>query len=171
MPETQIVPMKEAHWPAVLAIYQQGIQTGQATFEREPPASWQAWRAGKLNACSLVAEVEGRVAGWAALSPFSARRCYAGVAEVSVYVGEVWRGRGLGHLLLGALIERSEGQGLWTLQAKIFAENRVSLHLHAEHGFRRVGVREKLARMEYGPCQGEWRDVVLMERRSEVVGV
>jgi phosphinothricin acetyltransferase len=170
MSEIQIVPMTEAHWPAVVAIYEQGIQTGQATFERAPPSSWHAWRAGKLNACSLVVEVEGQVAGWAALSPFSARRCYAGVAEVSVYVGEGWRGRGLGHLLLGALIERSEEQGLWTLQAKIFSENRVSLHLHAGHGFRRVGVREKLARMEAGPLNGRWRDVVLMERRSKVVG-
>jgi phosphinothricin acetyltransferase len=162
--------MVEAHWPAVLAIYEQGIQTSQATFESAPPASWEQWCASKLNPCCLVACVEGPVAGWAALSPFSRRRCYAGVAEVSLYVGEPWRGQGIGSALFRALIERSEKAGIWTLQAKIFPENQASLHLHARHGFRRVGIREKLAQMSYGPLEGQWRDVVLLERRSKVVG-
>ena len=98
------------------------------------------------------------------------RRCYGGVAEVSLYVGASWRGQGLGDALLRALIETSEAQGIWTLQAKIFRENQVSLHLHAKHGFRQVGYREKLAQMEYGPYCGQWRDVILLERRSKVVG-
>jgi L-amino acid N-acyltransferase YncA len=171
MNEIQILPMVEAHWPAVSAIYEQGIQTSQATFQSAPPANWEEWRAGKLNACSLVAKVGGQIAGWAALSPFSRRPCYAGVAEVSLYVGQDWRGQGIGDALFGALIERAEAEGIWTLQAKIFPENEASLHLHAKHGFRRVGVREKLAQMSYGPWQGQWRDVVLMERRSIKVGV
>ena len=166
----QITAMTKDDWPAVLAIYEQGIQTSQATFESAPPASWEDWRAGKIDDCSLVARVDGQVAGWAALSPFSKRRCYAGVAEVSLYVGERWRGRGLGSALLHALVERSEAVGIWTLQAKIFPENQVSIHLHQKVGFRRVGVREKLSRMDYGPYRGQWRDVVLMERRSKVVG-
>jgi phosphinothricin acetyltransferase len=162
--------MAQEDWPAVHAIYEQGIRTSQATFESTPPACWAEWCAGKLNACSLVARVDGQIAGWAALSPFSERRCYAGVAEVSLYVREGWRGRGLGSALLEALIARSEAHGIWTLQAKIFPENETSLHLHAKFGFRRVGMREKLAQMAYGPYRGQWRDVVLMERRSEVVG-
>ena len=167
---THLTTMTKEHWPAVLAIYEQGIQTSQATFESAPPASWEDWCASKLNECSLVACREGQVVGWAAISPFSKRRCYAGVAEVSLYVGQDWRGRGIGDALFVALIERSEAEGIWTLQAKIFAENEASLHLHAKHGFRRVGVREKLAQMAYGPLEGQWRDVVLMERRSKVVG-
>ena len=163
--------MVEAHWPEVLAIYEQGIRTNHATFESAPPACWQDWYASKLNDCSLVACVGGQVAGWAALSPFSKRRCYAGVAEASLYVGEDWRGQGLGNMLLKALIDRSEAQGIWTLQARILPENQASIHLHTKHGFRQVGVREKLGKMGYGPYQGQWRDVVLMERRSKVVGV
>ena len=166
----RIVPMVEAHWPAVLAIYEQGIQTSQATFESTPPASWADWCVTKLNPCSLVAFVDGEIAGWAALSPFSSRGVYRGVAEVSLYVAAAKRGRGIGGALLQALIERSETQGIWTLQAKIFPENQASIHLHTKHGFRRVGIRERLAQMEYGPYRGQWRDVVLLERRSKVVG-
>jgi L-amino acid N-acyltransferase YncA len=167
-----ISTMTREDWPAVLAIYEQGIQTSQATFESEPPACWEDWSASKLSDCSLVARVDGQVVvGWAALSPFSKRDCYAGVAEVSLYVDENWRGQGLGNALLRALIDRSEAQGIWTLQAKVFPENQASIHLHAKHGFRQVGIREKLSKMTYGPYQGQWRDVVLMERRSKVVGV
>jgi phosphinothricin acetyltransferase len=163
--------MTEAHWPAVLEIYEQGIRTNHATFESTPPACWQDWCANKLNDCSLVACVDGQVAGWAALSPFSKRRCYAGVAEVSLYVREDWRGQGLGSALLKALVTRSEARGIWMLQTRIFPENQASVHLHCKHGFRQVGTREKLAQMDYGPYQGQWRDVILLERRSKVVGV
>lgn len=163
--------MTKKDWPAVFAIYKQGIQTSQATFESEPPADWEAWNATKLSNCSLVARVDGQVVGWAALSPFSKRVCYAGVAEVSLYVDQEWRGQGFGSALLKALIDRSEARGLWTLQAKILAENHASIHVCAKHGFRQVGIREKLAKMTYGPYLGQWRDVVLMERRSKVVGV
>jgi L-amino acid N-acyltransferase YncA len=166
-----ISTMTEGDWPAVAAIYERGIHTGSATFEAHPPASWQEWRAGKLNACSLVARLDRRIVGWAALSPVSKRPVYAGVAEVSVYVDTDLLGQGIGKALLRALIERAEAHGIWTLQAKILPENQVSLHLHCRCGFRRVGTREKLGKMEYGPYQGQWRDVVLMERRSKVVGV
>ena len=174
--ELRIVPMVEAHWPAVSAIYEQGIQTSQATFESAPPATWADWCAAKLNPCSLVAYAGGEIAGgeiagWAALSPFSSRYVYRGVAEVSLYVASGRRGQGIGDALMRALIERSEEQGIWTLQAKIFPENQASIHLHTKHGFRRVGIREKLGRMEYGPYCGQWRDVVLLERRSKVVGI
>lgn len=169
--ELCIAPMAEAHWPAVSIIYEQGIQTSQATFESAPPASWADWCVNKLNPCSLVAFADEEIAGWAALSPFSSRRAYRGVAEVSLYVAAGKRGLGIGDALLRALIERSEASGVWTLQAKIFCENEASLHLHTRHGFRRVGVREKLGRMEYGPYCGQWRDVVLLERRSKVVGI
>ena len=171
MTEIHIVPMIEAHWPAVATIYEQGIQTSQATFESATPACWKDWCASKLNDCSLVACVDAQVAGWAALSPFSKRRCYAGVAEDSLYVSEAWRGQGIGGMLLQALIDRSEAQGIWTLQTRILPENKASIHLHRKHGFRQVGIREKLSKMDYGPYLGQWRDVVLLERRSEVVGV
>lgn len=163
--------MTQEDWPAVTEIYERGIRTGSATFEVRPPASWQAWCAGKINTCSLVARAERQVVGWAALSPFSQRPVYAGVAEVSLYVDTDRLGQGIGSALMKALIERSEAHGIWTLQAKILAENQASQRFHAKFGFRRVGIREKLGKMEYGPYEGQWRDVVLMERRSKVVGV
>ena len=162
--------MQENDWPAVKKIYQQGIATGQATFASAPPESWQDWTKGRINACSLVARQNLHIGGWAALSPVSDRCVYAGVAEVSVYVAAEQRGQGLGGLLLAALIERSEQHGIWTLQAGIFPENRTSLDLHEKYGFRTVGRREKLGRMEYGPLQGRWRDVLLLERRSQTIG-
>ncbi|MCC6169893.1 MAG: N-acetyltransferase [Caldilineaceae bacterium] len=175
---THIISMAADHWPAVADIYRQGIATGNATFATAPPASWEAWCAGKLNACSLVALVEQRadaglrqrVAGWAALSPTSTRPIYAGVAEVSVYIAAAQQGQGVGDRLLAALIARSEAQGIWTLQAGIFPENHASLRLHAKHGFRQVGLRQRLGKMEYGPHASEWRDVLLLERRSQVAG-
>jgi phosphinothricin acetyltransferase len=163
--------MTDKDWPTVAAIYRAGIRTGNATFAAHPPTSWEEWCAGKLNACSLVARIGDRIAGWAALSPVSKRPAYAGVAEVSVYVQADLQGRGVGKALMQALIKRSENEGIWTLQAKIFPENQTSLRLHARCGFRRVGIREKLGKMEHGPYSGQWRDVVLLERRSEVVGV
>ena len=151
----------------VLAIYRDGIETGDATFQAETPP-WDAWDRGHLASPRLVAEDgdDGAVLGWAALSPVSARPVYAGVAEVSVYVAEEARGRGVGRALLEALVEGSEAAGIWTLQAGIFPENEASVRLHESVGFRRVGRRERLGRMH-----GRWRDVLLLERRSDRVGV
>ena len=153
----QILAMSAADWPEVAAIYQEGIETGSATFETAPPASWDEWSRSKINACSLVARVDDRMAGWAALSPTSGRRVYAGVAEVSIYIKAAMRGKGVGSRLLDELILVSEANGIWTLQAGILVENRASVMLHLRHGFRLVGVREKLGRMEFGPYQGQWR--------------
>ena len=168
-----VSPMTAAHWADVSRIYQDGINTGQATFAIAPPASWDEWCGGKINSCSLVARDEDRheIVGWAALSPVSSRAVYAGVAEVSVYVGAPVRGQGVGSGLLQELIHLSELNGIWTLQAAIFPENRASLQLHFKHGFRVVGLRKKLGRMELGEFKGEWRDVVLLERRSQIAGI
>jgi phosphinothricin acetyltransferase len=160
-----VEPMRASDWPAVAGIYQQGIDTGDATFETRVP-SWEAWDAGHLNAARLVAREEGRVVGWAALSPVSDRCVYGGVAEVSVYVAGAARGRGIGRRLLEALALASEEAGIWTLQAGIFPENGGSAALHERCGFRVVGRRERLGRMA-----GRWRDVLLLERRSKVTGV
>ena len=150
-------------WPAVRAIYEDGIRSGDATFETETP-SWARWDAAHPE-LRLVAEREGSVVGWAALSPVSARRCYRGVGEVSVYVAAEARGDGLGRALLDELVERSEQAGYWTLSAGVFPENEASLRLHKACGFREVGVRERL-----GELGGVWRDVVLLERRSTLTG-
>ena len=150
-------------WPAVRAIYEEGIRGGDATFETEAP-SWEAWDAAHSE-LRIVAEADGAVAGWAALSPVSSRCCYEGVGEVSVYVAEAARGAGVGRLLLGELVARSEEAGYWTLTAGLFPENEASLRLHRACGFREVGVRERLGRLN-----GDWRDVVLLERRSSTVG-
>jgi len=150
-------------WREVAAIFQDGIDSGDATFETDVPA-WEAWDAAHTE-LRLIAEVDGRIAGWAALSAYSDRCCYRGVAEDSVYVASWAQGRGVGRALLEALIARAEAAGIWTLQAGIFPENKPSLRLHLGCGFRLVGVRARL-----GELNGEWRDVLLLERRSEVVG-
>jgi L-amino acid N-acyltransferase YncA len=160
-----IEPMVEQDWPAVRAIYVEGINTGNATFEKSPP-EWASWDAGHLLVGRLVARSGGSMLGWAALSPVSSRCVYAGVAEVSVYVGRQARGQGIGTKLLASLVEASEREGIWTLQAGIFPENAPSVELHKRHGFRVVGTREKL-----GSLDGRWRDVLLMERRSTVSGI
>ena len=152
-------------WPDVRAIYAEGISTGDATFEKTPP-DWDGWDAGHLRACRLVARSDSQVLGWAALSPVSGRCVYAGVAEVSVYVAERGRNQKIGFQLLAALVEASEREGIWTLQAGIFPENVASIQVHKRCGFSVVGVRQRLGSME-----GRWRDVVLMERRSQVVGI
>ncbi|MCU1405755.1 MAG: N-acetyltransferase [Glaciihabitans sp.] len=152
-------------WPQVEAIYREGISTGHATFEPEPP-SWETFDLGKLPGQRLVAVEDDTVLGWAAASPTSTREVYRGVAEHSVYVAESARGRGIGDALLGALITSTEAAGIWTLQSGIFPENVGSLTLHVSHGFRVVGTRERIALMTYGPLAGTWRDVYLVERRS-----
>jgi phosphinothricin acetyltransferase len=153
-------------WESVLAIYLEGIATGLATFETAAP-SWEKWDAGHLNFARLVAfsAENGQIAGWAALSPVSSRSAYSGVAEVSVYVGNAFRGRGVGGALLRSLIQESQNNRIWTLQASVFPENIRSLALHEKHGFRKIGVRERIAKLN-----GVWRDTVLFERRSQLFG-
>jgi phosphinothricin acetyltransferase len=158
--------MAAADWDEVRRIYLEGIADGNATFESEAP-SWERWDAGHVRPCRLVAVNGERVFGWAAASPASARPAYAGVAEISIYVGRDARGRGVGSALLAALIAASEREGFWTLQAGIFPENEASLALHKEHGFRVIGRRERPGRVK----DGRWRDVLLLERRSGRVGL
>jgi phosphinothricin acetyltransferase len=160
-----IEAMTQEDWPDVRAIYLEGIASGNTTFETDAPA-WEAWDAARLKAGRLVARTDGDVLGWAALSPVSARPAYAGVAEASLYVAARARGWGVGTSLLRALIETSERAGLWTLQGAIFPENAASLALVRRCGFREVGRRERIGRRD-----GVWRDTVLVERRSRVVGV
>jgi L-amino acid N-acyltransferase YncA len=148
-------------WPAVKAVFEEGIATGQATFETEAP-SWEHWDGAHFG--GLVAEEEGEVVGWTALTPYSSRACYAGVAEESVYVANRARGRGVGRALLRGLIDESERSGIWTLLAGVFPENRASVTLHLGCGFRAVGMYERIGRLN-----GSWRDVLLLERRSEVI--
>jgi len=155
--------MVEADWPAVEAIFAEGIATGNATFEQQTP-TWQSFDAGKLAAPRLVFD-DGEVRGWAVVSPTSSRPAYRGVVENSVYVSASARGRGIGATLLEALIESCEAAGVWTIQSGIFPENEASLALHRAHGFREVGRRERIAQMPYGPHAGRWRDVVFVERR------
>jgi len=157
--------MQVSDWEQVRAIYLEGIATGNATFETNAP-DWDAWNAAHLPFGRLVARADHAVIGWAALSPVSSRGVYAGVAEVSIYIGAVARGQGVGRALLPRLIEESEHWGIWTLQAGILAENTASLALHQGCGFREVGRREKP-----GKLHGVWRDVVLLERRSHTVGI
>ncbi len=160
----EIKRLTRRHWPQVRAVYLEGIETGFATFETNAP-SWERWSESHLSCCRLIAEEEETVKGWAALSRVSSRSVYAGVAEVSVYVGRRYRGEGIGRALLEALIDASEQSGIWTLQASIFVENEVSVRLHDKCGFRVVGRRERIARLN-----GRWRDTILMERRSLAVG-
>jgi L-amino acid N-acyltransferase YncA len=159
----QVRELRPADWPAVRAIYEEGIASGDATFETEAP-DWEAWDAAHLD-LRLVAERDGEVVGWAALSGVSDRCAYRGVAEVSVYVAGAARGAGIGRALLDELVARSEAAGYWTLTAGIFPENEASLRLHRACGFREVGVRERL-----GEIGGVWRDVLWLERRSELTG-
>jgi phosphinothricin acetyltransferase len=159
-----IEPFVEDHWEAVSSVYLEGIATGNATFEQTVP-DWIDWDAGHLRSCRILARLGKDIVGWAALSPVSKRHVYRGVAEVSVYVAEAARGRGVGARLISRLILDSEAGGFWTLQAGIFPENIASIKLHMKAGFRVVGTRARL-----GCMNGSWRDVVLMERRSATVG-
>ena len=161
---TKIVRVLPTHWDAIRDIYEQGIQSRQATFTTTLP-TWEEWDASHLTHSRLVAEDDTQIVGWAALSTVSSRSCYAGVAEVSIYVATHATRRGIGKLLMQNLISRSEANGIWTLQGTIIASNQASINLHEQFGFRRVGYRERIAQLD-----GEWLNTVLMERRSSVVG-
>ena len=154
--------LQPADWQDVARIFEEGIRTGNATFETTAP-TWETWDAGHLADHRLVVTLDGDVVGWAALSGVSDRACYSGVAEHSIYVAERVRGLGFGRQLLAALVAAADAGGIWTLQSGVFPENEASLALHLSLGFRVVGVRERLGRLD-----GVWRDVVLLERRSEM---
>ncbi len=170
MLRVSIRPLLASDWPAVEAIYREGIEGGHATFESEPP-TWVDFDRGRRKDARLVAiDARGAVIGWAAASAVSARTVYRGVVEHSVYVAAEAQGRGVGRALLRALLDTLESSGCWTVQASIFAENTASLALHEQEGFRIVGRREAIALMAVGPHAGQWRDTVLVERRSSLNG-
>ncbi len=169
-PLVQVVPLQVDHWPQVRDIFAAGIGTGHATFEPEPP-SWATFDASKLLAHRLVAvDSSGTVLGWAAASAVSDRCVYAGVVEHSVYVDPAVQSRGIGRTLLAGLATSTEGAGIWTIQSGIFPENTASLRLHEKAGFRIVGIRQRVGKMTYGPLGGQWRDVIMIERRSTTTG-
>jgi len=161
--EIVVRPFAKTDWETISQIYQEGIATGIATFETEIP-NWEQWDEKYLKHCRIVAEIQHKVAGFAVLSQVSKRKVYKGVAEVSVYVSEKYRGKRIGENLLKQLINLSEQYGFWTLQAAIFSENVASIHLHKKCGFRIVGVREKI-----GMLHGKWHDNHLLERRSSSI--
>jgi L-amino acid N-acyltransferase YncA len=160
----KLKPLKQEDWPYVAEIYRQGIETGNATFQKEVP-NWESWDSGHLKTCRIIAFIDNEILGWAALTLVSGRCVYAGVAEVSVYVASQFKGQKIGTKLLKSLISESESEGFWTLQAGIFPENLASLKLHENLGFRKVGFREKIGKMN-----GIWRDTILLERRSKIAG-
>jgi L-amino acid N-acyltransferase YncA len=161
----EIKLIQENNYAFVAEIYLQGIATEHATFQTEAP-SWSEWDKSHLSFCRLAAFENEEILGWAALSPVSSRCVYGGVAEVSIYVASNARGKGIGKKLFAQLIKESEENGLWTLQSGIFPENIASIKLHEDMGFRQIGYREKIGKMN-----GMWRDSVIMERRSKIVGV
>ena len=161
-----LAPLLPEHWEQVRRIHLEGIATGEATFETDSAPDWETWSGEHLEYGRLVALSGDRVIAWAALTAVSDRCVYAGVAEVSVYVGAEARGQGVGSQLMAALVDESEKHGLWTLQAGIFDGNDASVSLHEKHGFRVVGVRKRLGKLEE-----RWRDVLLLERRSDKVGI
>lgn len=164
--EYNIDEMTQLDWQQVSHIYFEGIKTGKATFQSEVP-TWEDWNNAHITPCRLVVRSDDDILGWAALSPTSSRCVYAGVAEVSIYIAVKYRGQGLGKVLLEDLIKLSEENGFWTLQSGIIRENTSSIVLHEKCGFRELGIREKVGKMN----NGKWHDVVLMERRSKVVGI
>lgn len=157
--------MKESDWEQVTEIYMEGIMTKIATFANTVP-NFEEWSKGHCETCRLVARVGNTILGWAALSPVSSRCVYAGVGEVSIYISKKYQGQKVGTTLLKRLIEISEENGYWTLQSGIIKENISSLELHRKCGFREIGYRERLGKMD----NGKWHDVVLVERRSKHVG-
>lgn len=156
--------MTKNDWKDVANIYRQGIQTKNATFEKDCP-DWNTWDKNHRPDCRFVAKQNGKIIGWAALSNVSGRCVYAGVAEISVYVDSSFQGQGIGQKLIVELITESEKVNIWTLQAGIFPENKSSIRLHEKNGFRVVGIRERIGKMD-----NKWRDVILLERRSQLVG-
>lgn len=157
--------IKQEDWEVVSKIYKEGIETGNATFQTEIP-QWEIWDKEHIKTCRIVAVVNNQIAAWAALTNVSGRCVYAGVAEVSVYVSNEFRGRKIGEQILGKLISESEKEDIWTLQAGIFPENLASIKIHKNQGFREIGYREKIGKMN-----GTWRNTVLLERRSKIVGL
>jgi phosphinothricin acetyltransferase len=160
-----IKSMLPEHWDRVKEIYEAGIATGNATFQDSAP-SWKEWNESHLPHSRLLSFENGKINGWAALTPVSDRCVYAGVAEVSIYVDTESRSKGIGRQLLLALLEDSEKHGIWTLQAGIFPENEASIRLHLSCGFRMVGRRERIGKMN-----GIWRDTIMLERRSPSIGI
>ncbi|MDD4289636.1 MAG: GNAT family N-acetyltransferase [Atribacterota bacterium] len=161
--EYSINKIRFKDWSQIKKIYLEGINTGNATFETKAP-SWEEWDANHIKSCRLAARKKDKVYGWAALSPVSRRSVYSGVAEISIYVGKDYQGKGVGNALLKKLIKTSEDNNFWTLQSTIFLENKDSIALHEKCGFRIIGIREKIGKMK----DGTWRDVFLMERRSKL---
>ena len=160
-----IEKMQPFHWQEVKAIYEEGIKTGNATFETTAP-EWETWDKTHLKECRLVAVENNKILGWSALVPVSSRCVYAGVAENSVYVSSSAQGRGIGKMLLGKLIEESEANNIWTIQTGIFPENTASIKIHEAVGFRIIGKRERIGKMN-----NVWRDTLFLERRSKKVGL
>lgn len=158
--------MNEKDWPVISEIYRQGIETGKATFQIDVPA-YDEWNAAHIQRCRFVAMAGGKVVGWAALSKVSSRCVYGGVAEVSIYIAEGYRRKGIGQQLLQYLIEESEKADFWMLQSGIMEDNAASVRLHEKCGFRIVGYREKIGK----DVRGKWRNNVLMEKRSHVIGI
>lgn len=165
MNEIKINPMTDKSWTEVARIYESGIATKNATFQTEAP-DWDSWDKAHRTDCRLIAVIDDKVVGWAALSNVSGRAVYSGVAEVSVYVDSEFRGKGIGDKLMISLIEESELNGIWSLQAGIFPENIGSIKLHHKHGFRTIGIKERIGKMNK-----TWRDVTMVERRSKTVGI
>lgn len=165
MSEIKIEQMTDRAWSDVVRIYESGIATNNATFQTKAP-DWDSWDNAHRKDCRLIAKVDDEIIGWVALSNVSSRCVYSGVAEVSIYVDSTFRRKGVGDKLMGALIQESESNGIWTLQAGIFPENIGSLKLHHKHGFRTIGLKERIGKMS-----DTWRDVAILERRSKVVGV
>jgi len=152
-------------WDEIKAIYKEGLETGYSTLETTIP-TWRKWDEELIKECRLAARKSGEIIGWAALTRFSNRKVYSGVADVRIYIKKSARGTGVGTKLLNTLVEESEKHGYWTLQSKIFVKNKASIKLHTKCGFKKVGVREA-----YGRRNGKWQDILLMEKRSEVIGI
>jgi len=160
--EVTFKPMVKTDWPLVAEIYKQGIDTGNATFETQVPA-WEKWDSSHVPLCRIIAQTENNIVGWAALVPVSARKVYSGVGEVSIYISDKFQGLKIGSKLLKQLIAESEKNGFWTLQSVVFPQNKASIKIHQDNGFRIVGYREKIGQMN-----GNWRDTILLERRSKI---
>ena len=163
--KVEIKKMLPDYWNEVAKIYKEGIETGIATFEKNVP-NWKTWDSSHLKQCRLMAQAGEKIAGWAALSAVSSRCVYLGVGEVSVYVAHEFRGNNIGRELLEKLIQESETYGLWTIQSGIFPENIASIKLHEKVGFRKIGFRERIGKLD-----GIWKDNILLERRSKLVGI